>query len=182
MGAGAPRSSPARLWLLAELLFVCRQPSNGLRLPGRLALTGVRSSAVLWPDRVVRDVVGGEAGAYLGAVGVSGASSIWAAGVAWSCSGVASSAGSSTDSSMSVSASSSSCAAVSFGLTGNRSRGLRERVTRFRGSSALVPASSLALASSACSNLRKIFLPRLENSLSARASPSRAGGGAAYNT
>lgn len=60
--------------------MVRRQPSKGLRLPARLVLIGT-GSLVIFLDRVARLVSGGEAGAYLGALGVSIFASLASTGV-----------------------------------------------------------------------------------------------------
>lgn len=121
-GASLARGSPARFWpetdVLGLFLVLC-QPSKGLRPPARLPLIliGVGSSALSFLDRVAREVAGGEAGANLGALGVSTFSSKASAGVStsfsvtWACS------------SMSVSASSSGFGLFSLvALVGGKSR------------------------------------------------------------
>lgn len=148
-------ASPGRLWPLtdpSEAVLVRRQPSKGLRLPARFVLTGVGSLAIFLV-RVARLVLGGEAGAYFGALGVSIFSSLASTGV----SGLTLTSSSSKMSalpamgcSISVSASSSEWAR-SFSLwllaLGKRRRGL---------------TSSRELASSPSENFLKIFLPRLQ--------------------
>lgn len=147
---GPLRGSPGRLWPFtdpSEAVLVRRQPSKGLRLPARLALAGF-GSLVIFLDRVDRLVSGGEAGAYLGALGVSIFSSLAAMGV--SALALTSSALPAMGCSISVSAS-SSVWARSFSLwllaLGKRRRGF---------------TSSRELASSPSENFLKIFFPRLQ--------------------
>lgn len=146
---GALSASPGRFWPFtdpSEAVLVRRQPSKGLRLPARLVLTEV-GSVVTFLDRVARLVSGGEAGAYLGALGVSIFASLVSTGV--SALALTSSTLPAMGCSISVSAS-SSVWARSFSLwllaLGKRRRGL---------------TSSRELASSPSENFLKIFFPRL---------------------
>lgn len=159
---GPLRVSPGRLWPFAdpwEGVLVRRQPSKGLRLPARLVLTGV-GSLVTFLDRVARLVSGGEAGAYLGALGVpifsspasTGVSALALTSSSWKTSSLVTSASPAMGCSISVSAS-SSVWPRSFSLwllaPGKRRRGL---------------TSCRELASSPSENFLKIFLPRLQYS------------------
>src|SRR3569833_4136658 len=146
---------------------------------------GVSSSAALFPDRVARAVVGGEAGANLGALGVSGATST----SPWGASGTSASFSSTGPSSISVSASSSSSApSSSVASGGKRSLGLiDERVRRLLTaelSSAGAPSSSWPpeVASSSSSNFLKLFFPRLHRTIRFDSEWEPTGGGSKLTT
>lgn len=158
-----PRLSPERFCPCPSGPLVRGQTSNGLRLPPRiglfLPLTGVVSASFA-VNRVVRAVVGGDAGANLGAAGVLGVSPLSSMGVLGLFSA-------STASSMSVGASSSSVVIVtSFFLDGkSRRRGLTWVLACGRSRCDSRPASSSSspwwCASLVDANLRNCFLPRL---------------------
>lgn len=118
------------------------------------------SDAFLAPKRVVRAVVGGEAGAKRGASGVPGALSTSSVGVA----GLLGSMPAKTWSSISVLASSSSLAMVESSLSaaGKSKRGLTEDRVKGRLAEDSTALSNPPSTSSFSVNLRNCFLPRLQ--------------------
>jgi hypothetical protein len=164
LDAAAEISSPDRLWppVLCAPALVRRQLSKGLPFVAALGFIGLLSVAFLLPKRVVRAVVGGEAGACRGALGVPGASSTRSTGV----SGFSASRPASTWSSISVGASSSEFSSFDSSAiaVGKRSRGLMDDRVKCRlgVSTALSrPPSPSSKLSSSSENFRNCFLPRL---------------------